>query len=224
MLQVDGIDVQNVPADGKGAALLGAVLAHIPGAHKPVDQPAHVVLGARLQMKIGELFGHELRRRLDIGDEHLRPRLPFMQRRQAAKERVAAARLAIGEHLVLGGKQGDLLPRERANILRRAFRGECVRRQIDDAPLKERGDQMFLGVRNAGHRRGNAVFYRRAQQRIIAVQGVKGEKSLHIIRYTCPSRGRCAPRPRARPPPPPPACTPKKTARSPLFSPRRVHS
>ena len=224
VLQVDGIDVQHVAADGKGAALLGTVLARIARAHEPVDEPAHVVLCARLQVKTGKFFGHELRRRLDIGDEHLRPRLPLIQRRQAAIERVAAARLAVGEHLVLCREQGDLLSGERADILRRALRGECVRRQIDDAPLHKRGDQMFLRVRNAEHRRGNAVFYRRAQQRIVAVQDVKGEKALHVIRYTCPSRGRCAPRPRARRQPPLRACKPTKTVRSPPFSPRRAHS
>ena len=84
---VDGKDIENVSANGEGAAALGGIFARIARRDEFIHEHTHVALLPRLQAEHGQLRGNELRRRLDIGNEHLRPRLPCGKRTQPFIER-----------------------------------------------------------------------------------------------------------------------------------------
>ena len=135
VLRIDGINIENVAAERKHTLTLHRIFPRIARSDKFFRKFTHIAILPRAQHEHGKTGGHEPHKRFDIADENIRSRLPFEERGKPFVESVLRERLAIKEHLVLGGKKRDSLIRERGDRLRRPLCGERVRRDIHRTPL-----------------------------------------------------------------------------------------
>ena len=168
MFEVDGPDVEDVAAEGEAPLPLHVVLAAVPQRDERRKERGEIGLSPRRERDDGKAKGHELEDGFDVADEHVRPRLPFVEGVKARKERVLGEGAPIGEHFILGGEQGAAFARERGDAALRALCSEGVRRHIDDAAGRERADEVLLRVRKAVTRRGHAVFDVPPEERVLA--------------------------------------------------------